>query len=299
MFFHWSLDNYLEHGELPIYVNSVSPGEQLSNELHDHGQCVELALITGGSGIHWQTPCTATVKKGDVLLMQKKVSHGYLESETLELKNIVFQPSHLSLPSLDTADMPFFKLLFGSSVAAEPEKTVAPILHLEGESFTRINGLFEKIRQEFDSSMPGRQFIMLALLMEVLLELSRLYMPADNPLRHSYVIGGAIAYMHKNYDKVISMEQIGKAAGISRRNLFRYFKTLLNCTPLTYLTRLRLQKVLDLLSQSDMNLSEIALRCGFCDSNYLSKQFAAEYGISPGRWRQKIRMNRKNLSGDK
>ena len=74
--------------------------------------------------------------------------------------------------------------------------------------------------------------------------------------------------------------------------IFRYFKNRLNCTPLEYLTRLRLQKVLELILQSDLSLGEIALRCGFCDSNYLSKQFSAEYGIPPGKFRKLQLKNR-------
>ncbi len=299
MLFHWLIKNFLEYGDLPIYVNTVSPGGQFANQLHDHDQSVELALVSGGRGIHWETPHSAPVSRGDILLIPRGVLHGYRESETLELKNIVFSPGHLSLPLLDASDMPFFRRLFDRNNMLEPAKLVAPVLHLKEDEFDRIESVFERMKREFDGIQPGRQFILLALLMEILLELSRLYSSENETLNTLWLIGDAVAYMQKNYARPITMEQVSRASGVSRRNLFRHFKKRLNCTPLTYLTKLRLQKVMELLTGSDLPLGEIALHCGFCDSNYLSKQFAAEYGISPGRWRQKIRMNRKNLSGDK
>jgi transcriptional regulator GlxA family with amidase domain len=164
-----------------------------------------------------------------------------------------------------------------------------PLMHLEEADFSRINALFDRLQQELYGVMPGRQFIALALLMELLTELARLFSPEQDSFPQLWLIGDAMAYMQKNYSKPITMEQVSKASGISRRNLFRYFKTRINCTPLEYLTRLRLQKVLELMSQSDLTLGEIAMRCGFCDSNYLSKQFSAAYGIPPGRFRKQQR----------
>ena len=286
MFFHWTLDEYLEYGDLPIYVNSVSPGEQQSNQLHDHVQCFELTLITGGEGVHWVTPLYAPVSRGDLLIVPPKVLHGYGNSETLKLKNIVFQPSSLAMSLLDAADMPFFRKIFTADGTIRAEDAVQPILHLDNEHFTQISALFDKIQNEFESTLPGRQFIMLSLLMQILLELSRIYSMEEVPFKQLYLIGSAVEYMQKNYAKPITMEQVSKASGVSRRNLFRYFKTTINCTPLEYLTRLRLQKALELIQQSDLSLGEIALRCGFYDSNYLSKKFAAKYGIPPGQFRK-------------
>ena len=286
MLFHWSLNSYLEFGELPIYVNTVLPGAQPNDEFHEHGQCLELVLVAGGDALHCESPCEVPISKGDVLLIQPGIFHGYRNPETLELKNIVFRPRHLNLPALDTYGMPLFQMIFNQTVILDTEKRAAPLLHLAGDDFNRINALFDRLQQELDGVLPGRQFMALAILMEILAELSRHFSPEQDSGKPLWLIGDAMAYMQKNYSRPITMEQVSKASGISRRNLFRYFKVRLNCTPLEYLTRLRLQKVLELLLQSDLSLGEIALRCGFCDSNYLSKQFSAEYGIPPGRFRK-------------
>ena len=72
MFFHWEIKNFLEYGDLPIYVNTVSPGGQIVNQLHDHDQSVELALVAGGQGIHWETPYNAPISRGDILLIPRE-----------------------------------------------------------------------------------------------------------------------------------------------------------------------------------------------------------------------------------
>lgn len=292
MLFHWSLNSYLEYGELPLYVNTVLPGEQPENQLHDHGESVELVLVAGGEAIHWETPYHARICKGDILLIHPEVIHGYQNSETLKLKNITFRPRHLSLPLMDTSSMPFFRMLFSPGDRIATEKQVEPLMHLNETDFSRINSIFDRLQQELSGILPGRQFIALALFMELLTELARLFSPETDSAKPLWLIGDAMAYMQKNYTRAITMQQVARASGISRRNLFRYFKNRLNCTPLEYLTRLRLQKVLELILQSDLSLGEIALRCGFCDSNYLSKQFSAEYGIPPGKFRKLQLKNR-------
>ena len=72
-----------------------------------------------------------------------------------------------------------------------------------------------------------------------------------------------------------------KTEGISIR---RRFVAACGCTPIEYLTSLRIEnakKLLERRHEMELTVSEIAIRCGYYDSHYFSKAFKKRVGISP------------------
>ena len=53
-------------------------------------------------------------------------------------------------------------------------------------------------------------------------------------------------------------------------------------------TKLRLEKAIELLNTTDMNLQEISGACGFAESNYFSKVFRKYMKASPGKFRKHV-----------
>ncbi len=53
-----------------------------------------------------------------------------------------------------------------------------------------------------------------------------------------------------------------------------------------YVLATRLAKATDMLTDGDMNITEIAFRCGFHDSNYFTRQFRQAFGMPPRDYRQ-------------
>ena len=56
-------------------------------------------------------------------------------------------------------------------------------------------------------------------------------------------------------------------------------------TPVVWLLRFRLQKAKELIETSDISISSAAAETGFPDSNYFSRAFRKNYGISPSKCR--------------
>ena len=77
-----------------------------------------------------------------------------------------------------------------------------------------------------------------------------------------------------------------KQFNVSRRVFYRKFKELTGYSPLQYLLQQRLSAAEHLLCSTDLALAAIAERCGFCDSNYLSKLFIRHHHTSPGQFRK-------------
>ncbi len=91
----------------------------------------------------------------------------------------------------------------------------------------------------------------------------------------------AMAYIHEHYAEMMSREALAAAVGVSERYLTRCVKQETGITPVVYLNRYRVRQACRLLETGHMNITEVALACGFNDSTYFGKVFRAEMGISP------------------
>ena len=80
---------------------------------------------------------------------------------------------------------------------------------------------------------------------------------------------------------LLSVEFLASEAGMSRANLYRKLKMVLNETPVNFIKKIRLKRAEQLLKKDSMYISEVAYMTGFTDQKYFSKCFNKEYGISP------------------
>lgn len=90
-------------------------------------------------------------------------------------------------------------------------------------------------------------------------------------------------FMHKNIsDSELSVDKFSKDLGVSRSLLYIQMKKVYGCTPNTYIQNCRLDKAYDMLINcKELNISEIAYRCGFSDPKYFSRCFKKIRGYTP------------------
>lgn len=91
-----------------------------------------------------------------------------------------------------------------------------------------------------------------------------------------------LSYIYDHYAESITLEDIARAADISRSEAGRCFQNYLGCSPVETLIQHRLQTARGLLRDTALTLQEIAERCGFHSVSYFSRQFRRLYGIAPG-----------------
>ena len=110
----------------------------------------------------------------------------------------------------------------------------------------------------------------------------------------------ALALANQRYGEGVRVSELATAARYSVNQFGRVFQQLFEMKPVEYLKRLRLEKSVELLRGSEMNLCDIALRCGFYDQSAFSKAFRRRYGVSPLRYRRrfctKVRSNHTSRS---
>lgn len=94
--------------------------------------------------------------------------------------------------------------------------------------------------------------------------------------------------MESHFEEPLSAVELAKLAGLSLRQIQRMFNDSLNTTPTKYYLRLRLRRARELLIQSDMSITEVAVACGFQSICHFSKSYKQVYGRAP-------RVERRNI----
>ena len=101
-----------------------------------------------------------------------------------------------------------------------------------------------------------------------------------------------IEAMEQSIEEPFTLAQLAVLGGISRRQLERLFKSHLSDTPKGYYLKLRLRRARRLLEESDMNVLQIGLACGFVSASHFSRACREQYGTSPREHRRAIRSSR-------
>jgi len=84
-----------------------------------------------------------------------------------------------------------------------------------------------------------------------------------------------------------SVDDICKVIGISRVQLYRKVKALLDCSITDYILNRRLKKAKYLLNNESFTISEITYMVGFSNPNYFSTVFKGKYGCTPSEYKKK------------
>jgi len=87
-------------------------------------------------------------------------------------------------------------------------------------------------------------------------------------------------------DTGITVTELAEACALSRSHFSRLFKESTRMSPQQWLREQRVMKSRELMKDSTMLLTEIALECGFCDQAHFSRTFAKAEGMSPKAWKQ-------------
>lgn len=91
----------------------------------------------------------------------------------------------------------------------------------------------------------------------------------------------AVALMEKHIDAPLAQSHIAARVGVSMRQLERLFMANFGVAPNAYYRHLKLRRGRELLMQTDMNVLNVALACGYGSAAAFSRAYAAHFGYSP------------------
>lgn len=95
------------------------------------------------------------------------------------------------------------------------------------------------------------------------------------------------AYIEKNLHKELTLSELADKVGYNKTYLVKKTKLLWGMSPMQYVNSVRLEKAKQLLSSTDMSITEIAESIGFKCIHYFSRNFKRNVGITPSEYHKK------------
>jgi transcriptional regulator GlxA family with amidase domain len=95
------------------------------------------------------------------------------------------------------------------------------------------------------------------------------------------VVHKAMLLLEQQLHVSLPIEQLCEPLGIGRRQLERRFQRDVGLSPAEYRQKLRLERARWLLQHTDLEVTEVALECGFQDSAHFARLVRKSLGVSP------------------
>jgi len=106
-------------------------------------------------------------------------------------------------------------------------------------------------------------------------------------LNHKYEIEKVIGYIHLNYQKQISLDDLTKVAHLSKYHFLRIFKENIGIGPYEYLITYRINKAKELLVSTDNTVGYISKYIGFNDYVNFIRTFKKFVDVTPLKYRKR------------
>ena len=110
---------------------------------------------------------------------------------------------------------------------------------------------------------------------------------ADRAIYHNVLrLRSVITYVNDNFAEKIYIEKLSDMITVSPDYFTKMFKESIGKTPIDYINGLRVNKAMQLLFTTDMQMGEIAEQVGFANPNYFHKIFKQYMQTSPLNYRK-------------
>lgn len=96
-------------------------------------------------------------------------------------------------------------------------------------------------------------------------------------------------FIHKNYERSISLEKVASIANLSLSGFNYFFKRCTHKSFTDYLMNYRISKASMLLIETDLSISEVSFKTGFSSVSYFNRIFNKIKGLNPSEYRQMMK----------
>ena len=281
---------------LLIIAEPVTPGWQVLR----HKDFLSLYFVMSGRGTHIVGDQRYAICRGDVYLLGVGATHRFVDCHDLAATTIHFSPALFDEETLEALlATPGFQPLLVETAAQENaygDAAGARWLHLGPDTLSGVAADLDEIMREANSSGPVRKVLVRALMLRLMIQLSRLYeaystanglAPSRRSLNENSV-ATAVRFIDENFASVLRVNEIAKMAYLSPDHFTEVFSNVMGRTPRDYIRHVRLEHAKARLQNSNLPITQVALECGLSDHAHLARVFRASVGLTPSQYRARL-----------
>lgn len=101
-------------------------------------------------------------------------------------------------------------------------------------------------------------------------------------------VGRTIALIHERFAEALTLDELARAAGVSKTVLGERFRGLLGESPMQYCARWRMHVAADMLRHNRQNSASVAYSVGFNSEAAFNRAFKREFGLPPASWQRSL-----------
>ncbi|POH63678.1 MULTISPECIES: AraC family transcriptional regulator [Cryobacterium] len=248
-------------------------------------------------------PAPLELNAGDVVILNGRswlaLEGGVGDGEPIQVR----PPSAGSVMSAEDANADGADVLIGGRVDLNPTgrelllRTLPPVLHvgLASPVGAALRGHIQRLFEEIMADRVGSDFAIRQYGQLLLLDLIRGYLhDPDMPAGWLKVLTDerlrpALALIHEQPAKSWSLEDLARAASMSRTTFAGRFRDAAGTPPLSYLINWRMLLAQRELRTSDTQIRALALQVGYSSESAFSTAFKRRVGESPLSYRSRAR----------
>ncbi|GAB3807580.1 AraC family transcriptional regulator [Spirosoma humi] len=152
---------------------------------------------------------------------------------------------------------------------------------------TELLNVFVKLIETLRTERTGYKQLSSCLVIQLLgLIYASALMKAPSQSEKEKKINGLRFQLHERWDENLNMESFAQANGVGYVWFRKAFNEITGTPPARYHLALKMEKARQLLTDTNLLLSEIASRTGFESEFYFSKLFKKKFGVNPSTFRK-------------
>jgi len=255
---------------------------------HNH-HSLELSCVVDGSGSYRINDKNYDLKAGDIIILNSTEPHVISIEEGSFLHHIVihFDPSFIWNSLSNDLDYNFLLVFF------ERGPKFSNRLDRDNPATARIFSLMLEIKEELSSRKLCYELIVKNKLQTIFTEIIRNYDYIDHnkvvkPLSGSEIgyLNAVIGYINSNLDKELRLTELAEMVHVSPTYFSTMFKRFNGVSPVEYIVHKRVQRAIEMIRTTSLNLTEIAMACGFNNGTNFYKAFRKVTGRTPASYRR-------------
>ena len=252
-----------------IYTGLLEDAPNWFNIQHSHDFC-EILYVAGGAGEAILEGKKFRLAPGDLVVVNPGTLHEERSDAKAPLRLIFLAIRDFAVPGLPAG-----------CLSQEKYRVLSC-----GEYQYKMDIYLRELLQETSSQIEFYQEISQGLVSALLVLVMRLIrINPEDEAALSQECQKIKEYLDQNFTSPITLDSLSETVYISKHYLSHLFKEQTGVSPIKYLTSKRMEKACELLSETELPVSEVSKAVGYENPLYFSQVFKRVYGISPVKYR--------------
>ena len=233
-----------------------------------------LAVSISGESYIGKTGDAFVVSPGNLHLMGS-------QSGTVDYYTFLFPLKYISFRTDDMLDEKLLEPLNSGHLMICPR-----VKDTAKELCEQLIKIYEAKKDESESKITTQVRTKIILLQFILEMWKKGFVIENDTSGRNTVEKEMVSYIQQNFTGKISLREFGEQFHLSEKYISRYFKEHFHITLSQYVTYLRLEHAKQLLQDTDIPVTDVAMQSGYQNVSYFIRSFQKAYAVSPLKYRK-------------